>query len=484
MKKCPTATATKRQKRCISSTTATKEDIVKLLCDYVGEESLPNGKTNIIYTCPSNKCKNELNQVRFLKGSGYTNPYNHLKTCLCNGNVDALIDLYNTNFVRKEKCLNPFFRPVLSVTDKEQCLLDWIELVIDETLPASVIKKESFRAFKGEPNVNITQETFKEVLYTMTEIIEQRISKEMKTAGRGSILHDGWSKNGTHYVGLFACYLREVGHINHRNKLINIMTPEVVLLSCAPMSQVAEIEDEENEEDVEEATSFNAEVHAHHIRSTFNYYQDIEFDCWVKAQTADNAKVNVKTCKLLGIPHIPCKNHLLNSEVNNMVETNRDMNDKIETVQKTMKQCKRSIKNMAILRKISDFSPVLYNKTRWSGKHYVLKRFVTMRDDLIEAQTEEQSNFEMNASPAFFKAVKKYEGWMKEINLATKQLQTSQYTLSQCRFVLQYLIDNCNRQRSNKESCLYGIRLGTLYIASDSVKVSFVYIFFILLIYF
>ena len=30
----------------------------------------------------------------------------------------------------------------------------------------------------------------------------------MKEAGCGSILHDGWSQNSIHFVGLFACYKR------------------------------------------------------------------------------------------------------------------------------------------------------------------------------------------------------------------------------------------------------------------------------------
>ena len=48
------------------------------------------------------------------------------------------------------------------------------------------------------------------VLYNMVEIAEYTIEKEMKLAGYGSIMHDGWSKFATHYVGIFAQYNKSV----------------------------------------------------------------------------------------------------------------------------------------------------------------------------------------------------------------------------------------------------------------------------------
>ena len=45
----------------------------------------------------------------------------------------------------------------------------------------------------------------------MVEIGEIWISAEMKDATRGSILHDGWTKNGVHFVAIFSCYIKKVG---------------------------------------------------------------------------------------------------------------------------------------------------------------------------------------------------------------------------------------------------------------------------------
>ena len=64
----------------------------------------------------------------------------------------------------------------------------------------------------------------------------------MAEAGRGSILHDGWSKNGMHYVGVYACYINKANLSASKNK-IKSEQPQLVLLACSPMYQV-EVEDE------------------------------------------------------------------------------------------------------------------------------------------------------------------------------------------------------------------------------------------------
>ena len=40
----------------------------------------------------------------------------------------------------------------------------------------------------------------------MVPMAEEAIVEEMKVVGYGAIMHDGWSKFGTHYVTIFAQY--------------------------------------------------------------------------------------------------------------------------------------------------------------------------------------------------------------------------------------------------------------------------------------
>ena len=75
-----------------------------------------------------------------------------------------------------------------------------------------MIQKKSFRKFYGgAEKLVFSQEKLKETLYNMVEIVEGRISAEMKDDTQGSILHDGWTNNGVHFVANFACYIKKVG---------------------------------------------------------------------------------------------------------------------------------------------------------------------------------------------------------------------------------------------------------------------------------
>jgi hypothetical protein len=37
-------------------------------------------------------------------------------------------------------------------------------------------------------------------MFRLVELIEEMVSAEMKLAGKGSILHDGWTCAGVHYI--------------------------------------------------------------------------------------------------------------------------------------------------------------------------------------------------------------------------------------------------------------------------------------------
>ena len=99
-------------------------------------------------------------------------------------------------------------------------------------------------------------------------MVEEVIAKEMKVAGYGAIMHDGWSKFGTHYVAIFAQYNRQTTqHVGKMKKAV--LTPTSVLLAVRPMLNITIDEDKkEKEEEAEDATSFTAEVHAKFSRTS------------------------------------------------------------------------------------------------------------------------------------------------------------------------------------------------------------------------
>ena len=91
------------------------------------------------------------------------------------------------------------------------------------------------------------------------------LAVEMKEAGRGSIVHDGQTKRGTHYLALFATY--KTTRTVYSNGVFKEKTGTVVsLLSVSPLHTRAD-DDSENfdnddyDNEFEEAADFSARTH-------------------------------------------------------------------------------------------------------------------------------------------------------------------------------------------------------------------------------
>lgn len=148
------------------------------------------------------------------------------------------------------------------------------------------------------------------IIFNLVPLVEKAISVEMKEAGMGALMHDGWSKFGTHYVGLFAQYNRKIKQQIGKTQQTTII-PTNVLLLMRPMSAapeqgngeeeiddfspaLEELNDEDEDEDdvdvveVEEdnqATSFTAEVHANYFTEVLKAY-GVELKEWAVCQVS------------------------------------------------------------------------------------------------------------------------------------------------------------------------------------------------------
>ena len=78
---------------------------------------------------------------------------------------------------------------------------------------------------------------------------------------------------------------------------------------------------------------------------------------------------------MTGKPHISCASHRLNREVKSMIENHGDLSNAITSERVTMHEVKSKLKFSAVLRNLTDLSPVIDNETRWSAKFKVLRRF-------------------------------------------------------------------------------------------------------------
>ena len=79
----------------------------------------------------------------------------------------------------------------------------------------------------------------RKVLFHLVRIVESNISKDLEIAKQGAIMHDGWSKFGTHYVSLFAQYNRTV--IQNTGKIRRtVLVPASVFLAMRPMAGISD----------------------------------------------------------------------------------------------------------------------------------------------------------------------------------------------------------------------------------------------------
>ena len=55
--------------------------------------------------------------------------------------------------------------------------------------------------------------------------VESKIKQELKDTQCGAIMHDGWTKSGAHYIGLYAMYMRKLRRIKYGKPVI-VSVPE------------------------------------------------------------------------------------------------------------------------------------------------------------------------------------------------------------------------------------------------------------------
>ena len=228
------------------STSATSkpsnQEVVNLMCKHIKTEkrfSKKKGKTEtyVIYECPRKSlCSNEHGHIALLKGKGFTNGFNHLKSCCAGGSLTALYELYQSNYNRQQSTVGTHFVPLMDITPKERKMIEWITLIVHESSHLSVVEDPDYRKFKND-NTDICARTLKAVILTMVEIVEPKIGRQMKIAGRGSILHDGWTKDSVHYVGSYCCYIRAITTVVKGKKLVEEL-PKLIILACSPMASI------------------------------------------------------------------------------------------------------------------------------------------------------------------------------------------------------------------------------------------------------
>ena len=208
---------------------------VKSKDEKSSEHSLANTKKRkvwLTYQCPREACSKKT--VTFLSGSGFKNPFSHLTTCYSKGKTakekeDHVFKLY-LDAVEKRNNKGGSIRSHFDsnqLSDYDKAMFEYARLIIMKRLPVSYVEDHIVRSF-SKYSVNISHKIFVEVLFKLVELVEKKISNEIKDK-KGALLFDGWTKTSTHYIGLILSYC------DYQN---GIKIPRTTLIAMSPMAKV------------------------------------------------------------------------------------------------------------------------------------------------------------------------------------------------------------------------------------------------------
>ena len=298
--------------------------VVLALCPFI--ETLvqphPSGNGTVTYQilrCPRrDACSivtlGDRGRIKVIDKAGYTNPYKHILKCVFANNADDMLDAYwETQVGRKRQALMskytsvmPSSLPLSFLLSKEDlALFEWVEMIVMENWPLSTVENRLYRkALKQD--YKFSKKRVRSVIIAMTCSVETILAAEMKEAGKGSIVHDAWSKFGAHYFALFTTYIA-TRETDVNGVATCVTQPVISLISVAPLhTPVKEGINSDGcllmseEAEVEESADFTAEAHFHHITDILmNFYDINEPKNWITNQTADSASVNLKLARLL-----------------------------------------------------------------------------------------------------------------------------------------------------------------------------------------
>ncbi len=125
-----------------------------------------------------------------------------------------------------------------------------------------------------------------------------------------------------------------------------------------------------------------------------------------------------------------------------MTKNDENLENLISSVRKAMLEFKSKNKNRTMLKTLAKLGPILDSKTRWNGKYLMLKRFLEIREKMIEVSDQQYSNISIDRSLYFKNKVEKFVSQLSEINSVSLDLQTSGQSLSDCYQAVDILLQN------------------------------------------
>lgn len=185
------------------------KDLVKYFFEKLPEPVKMNNKT---YT---HRCKVCPDYYRNQSGSGYTNLLDHINRD--HKDFDISLACPESN--------QPNIAAALT-SAKGRWVFGWLDLIINENLPLSMVGSKHFRKYvKLESMAIRTFEKYMELVCKDVEIIVKSMLPK-----KFGIVFDGWTHGSTHYVAFYAAHSNSFGHPES-----NCSSCSLTLLSLTPI---------------------------------------------------------------------------------------------------------------------------------------------------------------------------------------------------------------------------------------------------------
>ncbi len=117
----------------------------------VGKETCEQ-ENYLIYACPKADLCKDGGKYALEKGSGYTNPFRHLKPCLVNDNIHNLHKLYKASLSEAARNhdgnMHTNFRTQIKASEKEKAMYSYLKLIVMIGIPLRYVENEIIRDFK------------------------------------------------------------------------------------------------------------------------------------------------------------------------------------------------------------------------------------------------------------------------------------------------------------------------------------------------
>ena len=135
------------------------------------------------------------------------------------------------------------------ITDYEKGLFGTLQYFVMGNHPLSDIEDPEYREISKFSKL-YSSKMCKDVLKEISTIVEEKISEEMIEAKMKGLLTDGWTKSGTHFLGIFAVYPRKEKNVPSQAKRLNrhIYSKankncrgeeiKITMVSCSPLYSV------------------------------------------------------------------------------------------------------------------------------------------------------------------------------------------------------------------------------------------------------